>query len=116
MISLLEMSYLETIQKNLEPKTNYIKFQSGDKKTLIFGHDEEHVMQVDDERFGKRVRFIVTDVTDAMRPIENRIWDTSPRWARIIISYILKNRECLEVERQGTGTGTNYMITPALEH
>lgn len=104
---------LEELEQATKPQTNYVKFGSGEKRVLIFSGDQERAHLVDDERFGKRVRFIVVDVTDPMRPVEGRIWDTSFRWARIIINYLKKNQECLEIERQGTGTGTNYMILPA---
>ena len=107
------MSYLETLEQELAPKTNYVKFANGEKKTLIFRGDEEHAHTVEDERFGKRVRFVVTDVTDPIRPVENKMWDTSFRWARMIIGYVKRNQECLEITRQGTGTDTQYIIMPA---
>lgn len=106
-------TYLEELEQQLAPKTNYVKFANNEKKILIFRGDEENAHVVDDERFGKRVRFTVTNVTDPIRPVENQYWDTSFRWARMIINYVKRNQECLEITRQGTGTDTQYIIMPA---
>lgn len=109
----MAQSYLETIEEQLKPRSNYVRFQNNEKKTLIFKNDETGVQIVDDEKFGRRVRFTVTDVTDPIRPQENLLWDVSPRWSRMIISYIKRNQECLEITRQGMGTETQYIMMPA---
>ena len=106
-------SNIQNMRQELRPQSNYIRFADGEKKVLIFNGDPEHSYPQVDEKFGKRGRFIVTDVTDAMRPIEGRIWDVSPRWANRILDFLEKHEECLEIERQGTGTGTIYAIRAA---
>lgn len=109
-------TYIQTLREQIKPQSNFIKFASGEKKVFIFRPDEEHIYKTESEYNGKRqerVRFIVTDVTDAMRPAEDRIWDASKRWAKIVLDYLDRNQECLEIERQGAGTDTQYYIMPA---
>lgn len=109
-----ETAYLDTLLEKTKPNSNYVRFNSGDKKTLIFHGDKDHVFETNDERFGPRMRFLCEDATEnALNPVPNRIWDVSNRWGRIIISYLKKGKEVLEVERIGTGTGTFYQFTPA---
>lgn len=104
---------LEQLEQEMKPKSNYIRFSNGEKKVLIFNGDPEHAHSQQDEKYGLRARFIVVDVTDPMRPEENKIWDVSPRWAMDIIYHLRNNEECLEIERQGAGTTTNYRMRPA---
>ena len=105
---------LDRIKQEIKPNSQYVKFNDGETKTLLFNSDESHTMIHNDERFGKRVRFIVTDMTDSMRPVENKIWDVSRRWANQVISQLDKNNEMLEITRQGTGTTTVYAIASAI--
>lgn len=104
---------LERLEELFKPKSNYIRFAPNEKKTLIFNANPETAHEQNDEKYGLRCRFIVVDVTDPMRPEENKIWDVSPRWAKMILSWLKKNQECLEITREGSGTSTNYVIMPA---
>jgi len=106
-------SNLEMVRSELKSESNYIKFEDGEKRVLIFNADGEHTQVVVDEKYGKRGRFIVTDVTDPMRPREGKIWDVSRRWANRIMDFLEKHEDCLEIERQGMGTGTIYSIRAA---
>jgi len=104
---------LDRVDQETRPKSNYIKFVNGEKKTLIFNGDPEHTSSEDNPQFGIRYKFVVVDVTDPMKPKENMIWNASPRWGAMITKYIRRNQECLEIERSGSGTETQYTIIPA---
>ena len=107
-------TYAEIFKEQIKPKdTNYIKFADGEKKILIFKLDEEHAKPVNDELYGERAQFVVTDITDPMRPKEGCIWKTAFRWARMVTAYVEKHQEALEITRQGSGTNTQYIIMPA---
>ena len=104
---------LEQLRQELKPKSNYIRFAPGERKTLIFNGEPDQAHTQNDEKYGLRCRFIVVDVTDPMRPEEGKIWDVSPRWATNIIDHLQHNEECLEITREGSGTTTVYRMRPA---
>jgi hypothetical protein len=108
--------YIQTFKEQVKPKANnYLKFNDGDKKTLIFKISPETAYMIKDELYGERAQFIVTDVTDPIRPVENLIWKTSKRWARMVASFVEDHEECLTIERQGSGTNTQYIMKVATQ-
>lgn len=113
------IEYIKELKQQLksEQETNYVKFASGDKKILIFKADPQYIYPTQNEMNGKmvkRMRFVVVDVTDPMKPRENQLWDISNRWATTVLNYLERGQDCLEIERTGTGlTDTQYMVVPA---
>lgn len=110
----METEYITQFKEQIKPKSgNYAKFEDGESKIFIFKIDPEHAYPIKDEQYGDRAQFIVTDVTDPIRPKEGVIWKCAHRWARMISTFVEKNQECLEITRQGSGTNTQYMVMPA---
>ena len=104
---------LDRVDQETRPRSNYVKFADNERRVLIFNGDTTHTSSENNPQFGMRYRFVVTDVTDPMRPQENLIWNASPRWGQMVTKYIRRNEECLEITRQGNGTSTQYLIIPA---
>lgn len=111
-------TYLDEEFGSEERRSNYLKIQDGETKTLLFTNDREHSHKfVHPNGWGDRGEFYVEDHTTDP-PRSGLILQLSMRWSRAIAKELAKvdegSRVFIDISRQGSGkSDTVYFIRPS---